>query len=43
MAPAKVGQGTTTRQISDELLNALHDAYREAASGAITLDVADED
>lgn len=42
-APAKIGQGTTTRQISDELLSALHDAYREAASGAIKVDVANED
>jgi len=42
-APAKIGQGTTTRHISEELLSALHNAYREAASGAIKLDVATED
>lgn len=37
--PAKVGQGTTTRKVSDELLSALGDAYREAASSPIKLDV----
>jgi hypothetical protein len=31
----QIGQGTTTREISDELLEALTDAYREAASGKI--------
>jgi hypothetical protein len=28
--PAKVGQGTGVPEITDELLNALTDAYREA-------------
>lgn len=37
-APAKVGQGTTLRAPSDELLAALTDAYREAASGQVRLD-----
>ena len=31
----RVGQGNTTYEISDELLEALTDAYREAASGRI--------
>jgi hypothetical protein len=35
IAPVQIGQGTTTREISDELLEALTDAYREAASGKI--------
>lgn len=36
-APARVGQGTNTRVVSDELLDALTDAYREAASGTVTI------
>lgn len=32
VAPAQVGQGTAVREISDELVDALTDAYREAAS-----------
>jgi hypothetical protein len=31
IAPEVVGQGTTVRNITDELLAALSDAYREAA------------
>jgi hypothetical protein len=38
VAPAKVGQGTTTRTISDELLAALTLAYREAAAGRVEID-----
>lgn len=34
-APAVVGQGTTTRNVSDQLLEALTDAYREAAGARI--------
>lgn len=34
-APHKVGKGTTTRDISDELLEALTAAYREAALGKL--------
>ncbi len=34
-APVHVGQGNTTYEVSDELLGALSDAYREAASGKI--------
>lgn len=33
--PVSVSQGNTTREISDELLEALTDAYREAVSGKI--------
>jgi len=36
VAPVKVGQGTTTRDISEEVLEAIADAYREAASGRIS-------
>ncbi len=36
IATLKVGQGNTTREISDELLEALTDTYREAASGKIS-------
>jgi alkylated DNA nucleotide flippase Atl1 len=32
VAPAEVGQGTAVREISDELVEALTDAYREAAA-----------
>jgi hypothetical protein len=32
IAPAKVGQGTTVKAVSEELLGALADAYRSAAS-----------
>jgi hypothetical protein len=35
IAPVQIGQGNTTREVSDELLEALTDAYREAASGKI--------
>ena len=35
VAPVQVGQGNTTREVSDELLEALTDAYQEAASGKI--------
>lgn len=35
VAPVRIGQGNTTRGISDELLEALTEAYREAASGMI--------
>ena len=34
-APAKVGQGSTTRSVSDELLAALSAAYQEAAKGHV--------
>jgi hypothetical protein len=36
-APAKVGQGTTTWTVRDELLEELTAAYRDAASGHIAL------
>jgi len=36
IAPLKMGRGNTIREISDELLEALTDAYREAASGRIS-------
>jgi len=35
VAPARVGQGNSTQELSDELLEALTDAYREAALGKI--------
>jgi hypothetical protein len=35
VAPTRVGQGNTTKEVSDELLMALTDAYRESASGKI--------
>jgi len=35
VAPVRVGQGNSTREVSEELLEALTDAYREAASGKI--------
>jgi hypothetical protein len=35
IAPVQIGQGNSTREVSDELLEALTDAYREAASGKI--------
>jgi hypothetical protein len=35
IAPVQIGQGNTTREISDELLEALTDAYREAALGKV--------
>lgn len=35
VAPVQVGQGNTTSEVSDELLEALTEAYREAASGKI--------
>ena len=35
VAPVRLGQGNSTREVSDELLEALTDAYREAASGKI--------
>ena len=35
VAPVRLGQGNTSRGVSDELLEALTDAYREAASGKI--------
>jgi hypothetical protein len=35
-APAKVGQGTITREITDDLLQAVTDAYREAAKGYLS-------
>ena len=34
-APTRVGQGTTTKAITDELLAAVADAYREAAAGRV--------
>ena len=34
-APTRVGQGTSTRAVSEELLEALTDAYREAALGVV--------
>jgi hypothetical protein len=34
--PIPVGRGTTTREVDDELLEALTDAYREAASGKVS-------
>ncbi|MDP9364532.1 MAG: hypothetical protein M3Q10_09975 [Chloroflexota bacterium] len=36
IAPHKIGQGTTTVDISDALLEALTGAYREAAGGSIS-------
>lgn len=33
LAPKRVGQGNTTRDITDELLHALTEAYREAVQG----------
>lgn len=41
VAPVKVGQGTITRKIDDELLLALTDAYQEAASGHILMSIDD--
>jgi hypothetical protein len=35
IAPIQIGQGNTTREVSDELLEALTDAYREATAGKI--------
>jgi hypothetical protein len=35
LGPGVVGQGTTSRDIDDELLDALSSAYREAAAGGI--------
>jgi len=35
IAPVQIGQGNTTREVSDALLEALTDAYREAAAGKI--------
>ena len=35
LASVQIGQGNTTREVSDELLEAIADAYREAASGKI--------
>lgn len=35
VAPVQVGQGNTTDEVSDELLQEITDAYREAASGKI--------
>ena len=35
LATVEVGQGKTTYEVSEELLEALTDAYREAASGKI--------
>lgn len=39
--PIPVGRGNVTRNITDDLLNALTAAYREAASGAIGVTVGD--
>jgi hypothetical protein len=36
IAPLKIGQGNTTKEMSDELLDALTEAYREAALGRIS-------
>jgi hypothetical protein len=36
LAPVRIGQGNTTREVSDELLEALAGAYREAASGKLS-------
>ena len=33
--PVQIGQGNTSREITDELLEALTDAYREAALGKV--------
>jgi hypothetical protein len=35
VVPVQVGQGNTTYEVSDELLEALTDAYRGAASGKV--------
>ena len=35
-ASMSIGQGNTTREVSDELLEVLTDAYREAASGRVS-------
>jgi hypothetical protein len=35
IAPVQIGQGNSTREVSDELLEAPADAYREAAAGKI--------
>ena len=34
IAPDRVGRGTVTRKLTEEVLAALTDAYREAAAGA---------
>ena len=34
-APARIGQGTTTKEVSDQLLEELTAAYREAAAGRV--------
>lgn len=36
IAPARLGKGTTTRTITEELLTALTNAYREAATGQLS-------
>jgi hypothetical protein len=38
-APDTVGRGTITRSVSDDLLEALTSAYREAASGRVVLTI----
>lgn len=43
VAPSKVGQGTTTRAISEKLLNTLTDAYREAATSSFQVKPVKED
>jgi hypothetical protein len=35
VAPVQIGQGNTAYEVSDQLLEALTDAYREAASGKL--------
>jgi hypothetical protein len=35
IAPVQIGQGNSTREVSDELLEALADAYQEAVAGKI--------
>jgi hypothetical protein len=35
ITPVQIGQGNTAREVSDALLEALTDAYREAAAGKI--------
>jgi hypothetical protein len=42
-APARVGQGTVTRAVSEALLAALTDGYREAASSRVNVESGSHD
>jgi hypothetical protein len=37
LAPERLGQGTTTRRVTEEMLSALTDAYREAAAVSLAM------